>query len=81
MEAFTWLKNTWLRSDHVVVVDLEIYMSYEVVLEYWRASEDKHLIFLDGHSNLDHFLLDMHALELHMCHLELGVENVGLFIV
>ena len=54
-----------LRSD-VGVVDPNLHILRR---EHWSTLEEKHWTFLKDHFALDPCLLEMHALEVDMCHL------------
>jgi hypothetical protein len=47
------------------------------VLELWRPLEEEHWILLEACSTLEPCLLDVHALELDMCHLGLECSICG----
>jgi hypothetical protein len=50
---------------------------YNIALEHWRPLEGEFWTHLVECSTLDPCLLDVHALELDMCHLELECFTCG----
>ena len=60
-----------LRGDQVGGVDQEVHTTNGGTLEHLTPLKEKHWTILKKHLGLDPCLLNMHALELDMCHLEI----------
>lgn len=58
-----------LRSDHVGVLDLKVHMAYEVALDIWRPSDEEGCNFFEDYLTLETYFINIHSLELDMCHL------------
>jgi hypothetical protein len=74
---FLELRTLGLKTNHVSVIDPEVYMAEEGVLENRRPLEEESYTHLMEHSMFNPCLLDVLPLELGMCELDLEFSTCG----